>query len=476
MRFFVLILPLLLLLFGCGHDSHTRKAVLIAPYLSGNIAAARSEATRMRTQGNSQDRVIDALEEGYLDFLMGDFARSRDAFVYAEQQNLAMEERALISATNVSKDILSNLTNLTKLEYRAKCGDQIMLHILKALSYLGMGMPEAYNTEIFPLHQTMQDIEQKYMDIFQKESNAVKQKMQNRQDLSGNVNNILGNVPDLNSIAPNTAVKNFLNPLALLMAGVARAEAHDWENAKVDFNKLYMAMPDSLLAGQFKREVLRRENASIPPAMASLPELEFNPDGGNVLVIFANGRGAALQQYKVNAPLLHFAIPVPKTYLEYTVPALAIVSDQKQRNTEMLSDMDGIALWQYRLGYKEMITRTAISTALKEAASIAGTAVVYHTVRNNSRHRIDAEIAAMFTYWITDIYRQEQAIADTRSWETLPAQFQAAVFSMPKDRKILLSVDNINWGEAIIPENAKSAIVYVHYVKNGQLRHIVFPK
>ena len=465
-----------LLLFGCAHDSHTCKAKIMLPYISGDIATARSEAMDMRKNGKSADRVIDALEAGYLDFLMGDFRSARDAFVYAEQQTCEMEERAMVSATNISKDILSNLTNPTIIEYRAKCGDQIMLHILKALSYLGMGMPEAYDTEIFPLHQTMQDIERKYLELFQKESDAVRQRMNTNPNNASQVNNIIQHTPDINAMAPNTAVKNFLNPLALLMAGVARAEAQDWENAKVDFNKLFMAMPNSIIAGQFKREVLRRENAAIPPALSALPELEFNQDGGNVLVVFANGRGAALLQHTVNNPICHFAIPVPKTYMECTVPTLCIVGDNKLRQTEMLSDMDGIALWQYRLGYNEMLTRTAISTILKEGGSIAATAVTYNVVKNNSRDRFLAELAAATVYLVTDIYKQSQAIADTRSWETLPAQFQTAIIQMPKDRRLRLSVDNQTWAEATIPQDAKSAIIYVHSVNNGQLRHIVFPK
>ncbi|MBQ7650259.1 MAG: hypothetical protein IJS15_04825 [Victivallales bacterium] len=425
-------------------------------------------------KGRSVDRVIDSLEAGYLDFLMGDFKSASDAFVYAEQQTWNMEDRAMVSATNLSRNFLSNITNLAELEYHAKCEDQIMMHILKALSYLGMGMPEAYNTEIFPLHQTMQDIEQRYMALFQKESDAVNQSISRGR--ASQVNNVIQHTPDLNSLAPNTTVRNFLNPLALLMAGVARAEAQDWENAKVDFNKLYMAMPNSIIAGQFKREVLRRENTKIPPRMAALPELEFNPNGGNVMVLFANGRGAALVEHKINHPLLHAAIPVPKTYMECTVPTLAIIGDGKLRHTELISDMDGIAVWQYRLGYKEMLTRTIIATLIKEGGSIAATSATYNIARNDSQGRGTAEFFAAIVYFLTDIYKQAQNIADTRSWETLPAQFQAAIVKMPKDRRIQLSVDNMNWAEAIIPQSAKSAIIYVHSVNNGQLRHIVFSK
>ena len=471
-----LVLPLALLLFGCAHDSHTRKATMMVPYLSGDLATARLEAVHMRNHGKSVDRVIDALEQGYLDFLLGDYQSARDAFVYAEQQTWDMEDRAMLSATNLSKDVLSNLTNPTKIEYRAKCGDQIMLHILKALSYLGMGMHEAYDTEIFPLHQTMQDIEQKYMALFQKESNSLQQTMNNNQKNADRANKIIQTTPNIDKLAPNTAVRNFLNPLALLMAGVARAEAHDWENAKIDFKKLYAAMPNSIIAGQFEREVRKRENSEIPPYLASLPELEFNPNGGNVLVVFANGRGAALTQYKIDSAVLHAAIPVPQVYTQNTVPTLHIVGDNRHHNSELLSDMDSIALWQYRLGYNEMITRTVVSTIVKEGASFAATAVAYNVVKNNSNYGYLAELAAVTVFLLADIYKQSQNIADTRSWETLPAQFQAAILQIPKDRRILLSVDNQTWAEATIPQNAKSAIIYVHCLNNGQLRHTVFVK
>ena len=475
MRVLGLILLIPLLFLGCATDSHTRKARIMLPYIHGDIGSARAAASRMRSGGKAQDKVIDALEEGYLDFLMGDFQSARDAFVYAEQTDADAYERAMISATNVSRDILSNFTNLTKLEYRAKCSDLIMLHIFKALSYLGMGNVNAYNTEMFPLHQTMQNIEQRYNDIFLKESEAVKNRMQS-SGIGAQVNRMMGATPDINMLAPNTAVRNFLNPLALLMAGIARAEANDWENAKVDFNKLYMAMPTALLAGQFKRDVLRREGQEIPPELASLPDLKFNPSGGNVLVVFANGRGPALVQQAINHPLLHAAIPVPRRYFQFRAPALKCSCDNMFFSTEVMADMDEIALWEYRLGYREMITRTIISTAIKEVGSYAATHAAYHAVRKNSRYRQDAELAAILTFLATDIYRQAQNIADTRSWETLPAQFEAALLPMPKERKVYLSVDNIAWAEAAIPQDANSAIIFVHAMQNGRLTHIVFPK
>ena len=76
----------------------------------------------------------------------------------------------------------------------------------------------------------------------------------------------------------------------------------------------------------------------------------------------------------------------------------------------------------------------------------------------------------------TDIYRQSQNIADTRSWETLPSNFQAALIQMPKDRRVRIGTDNQTWAEVAIPDTARSAIIYVHYLNNGQLRHILLPK
>ena len=465
----------LLLLCGCATDSHSAKAPMMIHYTTGNIAAARNTAENMSAQCESQDRIVAALEAGYLAFLEGDFNASRNAFVYAEQQSNDMNARALVSATEVGRNLLSNLKNLTALEYRATCRDRIMIHIFKALSYLGKGMPEAYDTEIFPMHQAMLDIQQEYMKVFQKESNDIQNAMSGKA-IGSNVNGMLSTTPDIDQMIPNTAVRNFLNPLALLMAGVARAEANDWQNAKVDFNNLYLAMPQSLLAGQLKREVLRSEGAAIPPAMAALPEPSFRFGKGTVMVVFANGLGAALEQRSINSALLHAAIPVPVLFPQFTVPTLHIAGQGISTSTEMLADMDGMALWQYRLGYREMLTRTAISTAIKEGASITATAVTYNVVRNNSRHRRDAELAAGLVMFGSEIWRRSQNIADTRSWETLPAQFQAALLPMPADRQLRLSTDNVTWAQADIPPSAASAIIYVHSTGSGSLRHIVFAK
>ncbi|MBQ7651032.1 MAG: hypothetical protein IJS15_08730, partial [Victivallales bacterium] len=427
-------------------------------------------------KSGDKDRVIAALEDGHLGFLAGDFQSARDAFVYAEQETQKIDDRALISASETGRNIFSNFTNLAELEYDAKCSDRIMLHIFKALSYLGMGKADAYNTEIFPLHQTMQDIEQKYYKMFEKEREEVKNGLDNNKEMNVRVTEMLSVTPDINELSPNTAVKNFLNPLALLMAGVARAEANDWENAKVDFNNLYNAMPNCVLAGQLKREVLKRENKPIPPEMAALPELAFDPSGGNVLVIFANGRSAALEQFTINHDLLHTAIPKPRLFTELNAQSLNLSSDGKAFSTEMISDMDAIALWEYRLGYNEMLTRTVISTAIKEGVSIGATAVTYNTVQNNTNNRAVSTLAGVGAFAATNIYKEKQNVADTRSWETLPSQFQAALFRIPSDRNVKLSMDNVTWSDAVIPQDAKSAIIYVHSVGNGKLTFMVFPK
>ena len=63
----------------------------------------------------------------------------------------------------------------------------------------------------------------------------------------------------------------------------------------------------------------------------------------------------------------------------------------------------------------------------------------------------------------TTIYNSAMNTADTRTWEILPSQFQLTQFPMPDNREVAIKLSGNSQVQlsAVIPPDAKSAIIYV---------------
>lgn len=469
-------------LFGCAVDSHTRKQTMLSSYIGGNLPGAVEIAQDNWENGADKDKVMDGLELGYMYFLSGNYTESARILAKTEVIMEEKDSRALVSLRDVSQETYAMLSNLDKLDYRGSCRDRIMLHVIKALSYLGQGDIAAYNTEIFPMYRRMNDIQSKHRDIFEREAEEVRRLAQS-PEIRHTVHEKMSQAPGLDDTVANLAVRNLLNPLALLMAGLARTGSGDWETGKIDFGYLYKAMPESRLASQLMREVMRRERKEIPSKFDNLPEPLFDLGGENVLVIFANGRGGALCEVKYDTALFKAAIPVPYFFKRTVSRGLEVQADGLVARTELIADMDGMLSWEYEMGYSTMIRKTILSSMIKEGISFGAAAAAYAAGKNayggrSYKSRESGMIAALIVYLMFECYKREVSIADTRSWETLPSNYQVAIVPMPKNRRLRLVPigSGVAPVEVELPKSSGFAIIYASSCGAGDFRNVVLAK
>ncbi|MDD5727319.1 MAG: hypothetical protein PHV59_02035 [Victivallales bacterium] len=57
---------------------------------------------------------------------------------------------------------------------------------------------------------------------------------------------------------------NFLNPLALFLSGLGAVRDKHYENARIEFQRLYEAMPGSVLAQKYYVTCLKKSGRKIP--------------------------------------------------------------------------------------------------------------------------------------------------------------------------------------------------------------------
>ncbi len=475
----VAVLLLAVLLSGCSTlvDAHQQKELLLSDYLNGQTEQAwsrlepRLQEPRWYNSSavGSGDELMWRLEAGALSFLLDRNAESIAQLTRAEALIEDYDQRALVNLRQLGSESALLWTNPNALPYRGYCRDRIMLPLFKAFSFLGQGNSEAFRVELFRLRQTQDRVMEDYAQFFQAEEEAIAKNKARHAEAASNADSqrVLGDARNhsLNQTLQQTntvahrGYGNFLNPFAIFMSAYGFARDGDWQNAMVDYQRLYQAMPDNPLVRQYYRYGLQRTHREVPPELQNVPELDCSPGRKSLLLIFANGRSVSFRQVSLYVPIIYTGYstvsaaawpvcefhPLPYRYLE-------VQADGKFRRTASIADMDGIMAQEYNQRLPGMITRIILSTAIKELSSYFANRMAQES---NSLVHLSTLIG-------TSLYKIAFNTADTRTWEILPREFQVLELAMPRQREITLSPDGRQQLRVSIPETAESAVVYVN--------------
>lgn len=474
------ILAALLFLTGCSTvvNAHLQKSDIMSDYVNGEFPAAQEEleyklrepAWYNSSKVNTGDEVMWRVEAGALNCLMGKDELSIRHFERAEALIEDFDDRATVNLREAGAEASVLLTNPNALPYRGWCRDRIMIPVYKAFAYLGKGDEKGFHVELNRLRSNQDAVMDKYEKFFEAEDKAMaKEKARNRTAASSvdpntvmrdSRNGELSGALDETNAAAHRGYANFLNPFSIFLSAYGYARKGSWQNAIVDYERLYRAMPGNPLVRQYYVTGLRKTGRVIPPELSGIPPLDFPLENDNVLVVFANGRGPALRQIALYIPVI-----IPGYYTTvatvawpvcefYPAPfrTLHLTADGKNLATVPITDMDGILAAEYNKRLPGMILRICLSTAVKEIGAFVAT-----------------RAAAQANGWAgaatavgTSIYKVAFNTADTRTWEILPKEFQVAQFPMPKDRKLTLGGDGRSPLTIRFPDNAGSAIVSVN--------------
>lgn len=456
---------------GCSSlvDSHSQKQPLMQKYVSGDTVGALALADQklVNTDGTG-DELVWRLEAANLNFLLGNYEASLDHFRRCEQVIDEFDERAIVSLRDVGSEGLAMLTNLNALPYRGWCRDRIALGFYKSLAFLGIGNEGAFRAQVKRLREEHQKVQEDYRKFFDAEEEKVNESRESNANLDVHPENTDLSADERNAeylagmkkleIVANRGYGGFLNPATLFLAGLALARDGSWDNARIEFERLYEAMPDNPLAKQYYMTALLRSKHKVPAELDGVLPFPFPLDHDCVYVIFAHDCTAAFRQIS-----LYFPFMVSWPLCEFSAAAysgLQVVSDGKTFYTFPLADMDGILAQEFKERQAAMLARTLLNVMIKEAAYIA----TMETIRHSNMEPADKSLALFAASAGWTAYRLMMNTADTRSWETLPKEYQLTQLPMPADRQITLVDPNGTQVpvQLAIPEGCGSAIVFVN--------------
>lgn len=458
-------------------DAHSAKENMMTHYMAGQYDQAREILDdRLRPSAWYNDSVVGTgdevmwrLEAGSLCFLQEDYDTGIAHFEAAEERVADFDSRAIVSLREVGAESAVLVTNLNALPYRGLCRDRNFLPVLKAFSYLGKKDEEGFRVELFRLREIQDKVLSDFQRFAEEEEKAVdKARKENSEAASGiDTNKIftMTNNESLNEELKKTekvarrGYGSFINPFAIFLSAYGYAREGDFENALVDFDRLRHILPRSRGLRSLHAYAMARTGRPLPKRLANVKQPDFPFERNSVMVVFANGRSAALRQSSLYLPVIFsgyatlaaVAWPVCE-YYEAPYSGMTVQAGGREYPDEVFADMDGILAQEYRERLPGLIARTVLSTAVKEFGS-------YVATRAAAQADEWAGVAVGVT---TALYKMAVNTADTRTWEILPKEIRVALVPVPEDRTVVISLSDSSSVKAVIPPDADSAVIYIH--------------
>ena len=448
----------LAMLFATGCQTYDQQAKkMTGHWQRGDAAAAAAEfGVKAEKEKNSKDTVIWRLEQGAALRAAGQYKESTTAFEAAEEKINKYDEAAKVK---VGGEALALMSNQAQLPYEGRAYDKIMLNTYKALNYLQMGEQEKARVEFIRAQQRQDEaVELNKARVEKAEAQLVKEKEEKKFD------------PDKTKKDPKFKAKfdgayaflekyesqaKYKNAAAVYLYGLffmaASTGSADWELAKHSFDEVSgMVGESNLPATKFMQE----EKDLLESIMAGKP---VRP---TTYVIFETGRAPIRDQIRIdlplfivgarNVPYVGAAFPTLKLQ-DGHLSCLEVTSGEIKASTVLLVNMDSIVGREFKDELPTIITKTMVSTLAKAAAAYAV----------NQAASQQSDMAGLFAKLGTAIAQAAVNIADTRTWTTLPKEFQVCRVATPADRKIQLAGIGDQLKAEVVVEDGTINLVYV---------------
>jgi uncharacterized protein len=475
-----LALAALTALLATGCRTYKEQNHVIQFWQQGLLTNAVNEATKVADKNaNNKDAIIWRLEQGAVLRGIGRYEESNKAFDQAQVKIDEYEQKAKVRLGQETGALLSNQANL---DYEGRGYDGVMLNTYKALNYLELGEPDKARPELIRAYQRQQDavelnkkrIEQAKEATAKSKDKAAIDKAQKDAKLQAQTQGAYTNLNHIKVYA------DYVNPFTVYLDGLffmAQAgDNSDLERARKSLERVVEFDP---------------ENVYVKQDLAAVDGLiHGRPLAPTTYVIFETGRAPIRDQIRIDVPLflvssasyVGAAIPKLETQGNYLTSLTAtaarpgaIAGDTNvtvsgtnspiegapatnspltasgdiglPATSQLVASMDSVISLDFKNELPTIITKTIASTVIKALAT--------EMVSNNSNQGQSLLALLMIAYQVA------VNIADTRTWTTLPKEFQVCRFPTPSDRKIVLE-----GGAQKIPVTIGDGTINIVYVRS----------
>lgn len=434
-----------LLLCGCAtlpmHKKNLNKGQ--KAFRKGDLQTAYNRlSTFTEKNKQSKDAVLACLEMGSLYRFNSEPEKSLRYFRGAEQLIAALMQEPEFKLSDEGAAVL---TNLRALPYKGKNYERIMMNTYKALNYMILDefdkarveLRKAYEWQAEAVHRNKKRIE-KAKQAAKKRSRktAQKQDQKEKQKKGGTFDiqrarkdeKFQKNLKKLHSsLEKFNAYADYVNPFCEWLQAVyymaVSADSSDLERARKSLERVQsMAKNNPYVAEDLKLAQKRAKGGRFPAV---------------TYVVFATGSVPDRGQIRLDIPLFlasddvdYVGANFPRLIEDKTfVDTLTVNTGNKSYSTELLADMDSIVAHEFKNNLPVIVIKTLISTAVKTALAA------------EARSATEGQGSlSIITRVGTTLYQAAMNQADTRSWESLPKQFQYARCPTPDNGCIVLSL------------------------------------
>jgi hypothetical protein len=415
-------------LLATGCKTYQQENKVIVYWRQGNITSAMNEATREANHNaNNKDAIVWRLEQAATLRAAGKYEESNKAFDQAQDKIDAYAEKAKVRLGQEAGALLSNQANL---DYEGRSYDGIMLNTYKALNYLAMGDTERARPELIRAYQRQKDaVDENARRIEKTQEEAAKSKDKkyiNRAENDPGLQSQLQNsMKDINNVK---VYSDYVNPFTVYLDGLYfMANATD----PSDLERAHKSL--ERVASMVEGNKYVDEDVAVANDAAN-----GKPLSPTTYVIFETGCAPIRDQIRIDIPIIvskvsyvGAAFPTIKTQGDYQ-RTLTVTAGGTNYNTQLVGSMDSMIVRDYKNDLPIVIIKTIAATVTKAVAAYVA----------NDYARQQNDWVGLAVQLATAGYQLAVNIADTRTWTTLPKEFQVCRFPTPPDGKIELSTPN----------------------------------
>jgi len=434
---------------GCRtYDQQVRD--IRGAYYAGRYgdAAALAEG-RLESARGGIDELIWTLETATLSRSAGRFEDSQRLFADADR---IYEDYAQKAKIKLGSEGLALFTNPTKLPYRGRAYDGIMIDVYQALGALQKGDRDAARVYINRTYDRQQAAVAEYAAKIEKEG-ATAQGNPNvaltMQDPAF-TNALSGLNTPVEGLA---AYADYVNPFAVYLDGIyhwnAGVDASDKQRAQKCFERVLTFAPNN----PYVRDDFDR-------AMKAKPS---DPDGEPVCyVLFETGAAPSRDAVRIDVPIIvarvsyvGISFPTLRMHDAY-VKSLMVESGGLRWETCRVASMDAVVAKDFQNELPSIIAHATASAVAKAAAAYA---------LNSAAHEAGGNGAQLVSQLLTAGYQLAMNVADTRTWNTLPKEFQICKVPIPADRRITLTAPEYGWRQDVTLGAGRVVVVWAKAVE-----------
>ena len=416
-------------LLSTGCQTYEQQNKVIGYWHQGDLTNAVAEATKEAdANADNKDALIWRLEQATTLRAAGKYDESNTAFEQAQVKIDGYSQQAKVRVGQEAGALLSNQANL---DYEGRSYDGIMVNTYRALNYLALGQVDNARPEIIRAYQRQQEaVEDNKRRIQKTQDEAAKDKDKAKMDkaqqnpmFQSQLQNSMTNINDIHVYA------DYVNPFTVYLDGLYflfnAADASDLERAHKSLERTASFVPDNDYVKQDLAMADKLINAG-----------QIMP---TTYVIFETGCAPERDQMRIDIPIIvskvsyvGAAFPTLKPHGNFQ-HFLTVTANGTNYNTQTVCSMDSIVTLDYKNELPVVITKTIAATITKAVAAYAA---------NQAAQQAGGDLGGLFMQIGTAAFQLAVNIADTRTWTTLPKEFQICSFPTPADGRIDLTTPN----------------------------------